>query len=187
LGTHPLFAAATPPKRLVSNYYDTADHRLKRAGYTLRVRTSGSRWIQTVKNTVSAEGLFDRSEWVRDLTQQDPDGITLTDTPLQELRPELDPIDLRLLFVLEVLRREVSIKTGDSRFSLALDRAWVVLTDRRQEFFELELELKEGSPDDLHPLLAKLAQGQGTTPSRFSKADRGYALLRKAAFPKSPL
>jgi hypothetical protein len=50
-------AGATAPRSLESRYFDTADHALRKAGFTLRVRKDGDRWTQTVKSHLAADGL----------------------------------------------------------------------------------------------------------------------------------
>src|SRR4029453_14076385 len=46
-----------------SVYFDTPKRKLRRAGYTLRVRRTGSSRTQTIKSRGDGAGLFDRSEW----------------------------------------------------------------------------------------------------------------------------
>src|SRR6478672_5919648 len=46
-----------------SVYFDTPDSSLRGRGYTLRVRTVGGRFIQTVKSLDGGAGLFERGEW----------------------------------------------------------------------------------------------------------------------------
>jgi inorganic triphosphatase YgiF len=47
--------------RLVSTYFDTAKHKLKHQGLTLRIRQAGDRKIQTVK--ADGRGQIGRGEW----------------------------------------------------------------------------------------------------------------------------
>jgi inorganic triphosphatase YgiF len=68
LEPHPLLRHASKPRRLVSTYFDTADHRLRKAGLSLRIRTDGGRNVQTVKlANGAAAGLFARGEWEREV------------------------------------------------------------------------------------------------------------------------
>jgi inorganic triphosphatase YgiF len=60
----------------LSTYFDTPDHLLRTAGFSLRVRQSSGRFVQTVKQSDSASaGLFDRPEW-----EEEIDGSTSIST-----------------------------------------------------------------------------------------------------------
>ncbi len=59
---------------LVSVYFDTAEHMLRKHGMSLRVRHIGDERVQTVKaNGPSAAGLFQRSEWETPIRSDTPD------------------------------------------------------------------------------------------------------------------
>ena len=61
-------------KELVSVYFDTAKHELRKHGMSLRVRHIGDQRIQTVKaNGPSAAGLFQRREWETPIKSDTPD------------------------------------------------------------------------------------------------------------------
>src|SRR6202012_2772175 len=61
-------------KDLVSVYFDTAKHKLRKHGMSLRVRHIGDKRVQTDKaNGQSAAGLFSRSEWKRRIDRDTPD------------------------------------------------------------------------------------------------------------------
>ncbi len=57
----PPAAHAPATRRLVTTYFDTPEHDLRRAGYSLRVRKAGGRHVQAVKHKpAAAAGLFRR-------------------------------------------------------------------------------------------------------------------------------
>src|SRR5690242_12678016 len=61
-------------KDLVSVYFDTAKHKLRRHGMSLRVRHIGEARVQTVKaNRDAAVGLFQRHEWETPIAGDTPD------------------------------------------------------------------------------------------------------------------
>src|SRR5215831_15050303 len=61
-------------KKLVSVYFDTANHKLRKHGMSLRVRHIGEQRVQTVKvNGPSAAGLFQRHEWETPIESDTPD------------------------------------------------------------------------------------------------------------------
>lgn len=70
-------------QELVSTYFDTRKHKLKRSGVTLRVRRVGANYIQTVK--AAATDSFARGEWECKLEKPAPDLDMANDTPLARL------------------------------------------------------------------------------------------------------
>ena len=55
-------AGAPRTRTLRSVYYDTPDHALKAAGYALRLRRDGRRWLQTVKARSPLKGGLSQAE-----------------------------------------------------------------------------------------------------------------------------
>ena len=56
---------------LVSTYFDTGKHKLKRHGLSMRVRQDGRKQIQTVKWANAAQ--FGRGEWETEIADDVPD------------------------------------------------------------------------------------------------------------------
>src|SRR4051794_5390343 len=69
--------------RLVSTYFDTVKHRLRRHGLSLRVRHDGRRHIQTIKRTSGAA--LGRGEWETEIGGPLPDLTKVGGTPLERL------------------------------------------------------------------------------------------------------
>ena len=159
--------------RLVSRYFDTPDHDLHRAGYTLRVRRSGDHAVQTVKQEkANAAGLFVRPEWERPIKGRKP-VIEERDGPLAVL---VDGDALELAFTTDVKRSVRNLATTDSCIEVALDDGRITAGSRRAGLCELELELKAGPAA---PLFALAREVNALVPVRLgvrSKAERGYAL-----------
>ena len=59
-------------RHLIAIYYDTPGRRLRKAGFVLRVRRSGSRFTQTVKTDGPGDGLR-RGEWETPVSDMSPD------------------------------------------------------------------------------------------------------------------
>ncbi len=86
LREHPLLAGDWTETELTSVYYDTPDGSLREAGYTLRVRQDGDRYIQTVKaRGDGGVGLFDRPEWESDIAGPSPEPASFAGTPVAKL------------------------------------------------------------------------------------------------------
>src|SRR5580704_5315212 len=168
----------TQEKDLVSVYFDTAEHTLRRHGMSLRVRHIGDKRVQTVKkaNGHCAAGLFNRSEWEKRIDSDTPDLRAASRTALGAVMSRKLARALKPVFETQVHRTVVPLNDGASRIELTLDRGEVRLGRKSAPISEVELELKRGRPADLFAVARKVA---ATVPARFalrSKADRGYAL-----------
>ena len=167
----------TQEKDLVSVYFDTAEHTLRRHGMSLRVRHIGDKRVQTVKaNGHCAAGLFSRSEWEKRIDGDTPDLRAASRTALGAVMSRKLARALKPVFETQVHRTVVPLNGGASRIELTLDRGEVRLGRKSAPISEVELELKRGRPADLFAVARKVA---ATVPARFalrSKADRGYAL-----------
>jgi len=190
LQRHPLLQAlaSAPPvkQKLLSHYYDTPELNLWRKGLTLRLRNSGSKWIQTVKgNGVAVGGLHQRTEWESPITRPEIDWVRLREQGLdeiagfQKLRQRLKPVFTtafsRIVFPLQL--------TAGEKLDLCLDRGKISTGDAMQAFTEVELELKLGSAAALYDFAVEL---QKTIPLRLesaSKAERGYFLYLHKPLP----
>ncbi|WGS19629.1 MULTISPECIES: CYTH and CHAD domain-containing protein [unclassified Bradyrhizobium] len=159
---------------LVSTYFDTAKRKLKRRGFTLRIRQDGGRHVQTIK---SAGGVgFGRGEWESELEDSEPDLGKAEGTPLdafasRKLRHELKPI-----FETSVRRITVPLRTKQSEIELAIDRGHTTAGHRSRPIEEIELELKSGLPLDLFRLARALERKVGAELDLRSKSDHGYEL-----------
>jgi hypothetical protein len=70
---------------LVSTYYDTEKHKLRRYGLTLRVRRAGDEYVQTIK--AARTGGFARSEWEEKIEGGAPDFRKTKKTPISSVTP----------------------------------------------------------------------------------------------------
>ena len=171
------FGAVKPAKQLVSTYYDTPDHALRKHGLSLRLRRIGPRIVQTIKSRSGASaGLFQRSEWETDLATDEPDLEAAADTPVQALPPKKRK-QLAPLFETAIKRTTWRVTQGDSDIEIALDVGNVKTEAGSKRLAELELELKGGHPRDLFDLLRRLDGSANLRLSVMAKSDQGYALV----------
>ncbi|MET1046457.1 MAG: CHAD domain-containing protein [Hyphomicrobium sp.] len=158
-----------------SIYFDTPDHALRAAGYSLRIRKEGEARKQTVKATkASTAGLFARSEWEFPVERDEPviDHVT-------PLRGELGPIIDQLVpqFKVRVTRHKWTLTEAQSEIEVVLDIGVAEVGDRQTPICEIELELKDGNLQGLFILARKI---EATVPFSFgvmAKSERGYRLL----------
>ena len=80
LARHPAFAGKPVVKKLTSTYFDTPGFALRDAGFTLRVRRVGTKFIQTVKRDRGGT-MFERDEWETPVPTRTVDTAALEATP----------------------------------------------------------------------------------------------------------
>jgi len=171
--------ADSPKKvRQISTYFDTPEQDVANAGFSLRIRRSGKKRVQTIKaDGASAAGLFMRSEWER--AAEDDTPVLDYTTPLPALLG--DKADSIVpAFEVEIDRQTWTVDEGGAAIELVLDRGEVVAGERRSPVCEIELELKSGDPAALFAFARRI---DAVVPIRLgvlSKAERGYALAGAA-------
>ena len=159
---------------LSSIYYDTDKGALRRAHMALRVRNSGGKYVQTLKD--GGDGALTRGEWEKPVKSARPNLGALKKTPAARLLPR--GVKLTPMFVVDVQRRTAEVVEGESRIELAFDEGVAKAKGREAAFVELELELKSGPQWGLFALARRLAGTGDLTLSFTTKAARGSALAR---------
>jgi inorganic triphosphatase YgiF len=184
LRAHALLAPIEPRAAPQSSiYYDTPDGMLRRSGFTLRVRDSKGRHVQTVKQQVdgAAAGLFDRPEWEDGIEGCEPDFDLAAKTPLGPLLTKKVRRALRPLIRSDVSRTVWMVDWHGGTIEVVLDVGDVTGGKAVERIAELELELKNGSA----PILLEFARALiDAVPARIgvlTKAERGYRLADGSA------
>lgn len=160
---------------LVSTYYDTEKHKLRRHGLTLRVRKIDGRYVQTVK--AGGSGGVTRGEWEQDVAEAKPDLKKAKNTPLADVTTRKLPGKLKPVFQTEVHRTTQARRIRNSQIELAVDRGRIGAGRRSRPVAELELELKSGRAADLFRLARSLVRKSGAELDLRSKSERGYQLV----------
>jgi CHAD domain-containing protein/adenylate cyclase class IV len=171
--------------QMEDRYVDTADHAMERAGFAVRLRSSGSGVIVSVKSRAKREGPggalgreelegpADRTAGPADWAPSDARSLVMElcgDAPLVEV------------VTIRQLRRKRQLRDGATRVELSLDEVDVVASKRVVgRFIELEAELVKGD----EALLAGLAAAFGSDPALSqaseSKLDAAMTAVRGAA------
>jgi len=172
-----LACGSTQLQRELSVYFDTPDGALRGRGYTLRVRSVGDRFIQTVKSLKMAAGLFERGEWECDVNGPEPDPAALAATPLEKI----DADRLQPVVRTQVDRRVCRLKQPGAELKVDVDDGLLTASGRQSAVHEIEIELLRGRASAAVSLARKIAAQVPVKLGVMSKAERGFALADGAA------
>ena len=180
VGTHPLISAGVETgsaKRLENTYYDTPDLALHQERIALRLRTTPTEQLQTVKCAAkSVAGLSARPEWETPYTG----AFDFSAVDARKVRTFLEE---RLSSVIPVFTTSFERRTWRIDISkniailVMVDTGQVSSGDRSLPISEVELELAQGNPEDLLDFATALSTHLPLVPHDVSKAERGYQLF----------
>jgi len=181
-------ASEAKTRELVSTYFDSHRHNLRKAGTALRVRRSGETFEQTLKLPAAGPpGMQNYREWNAPLPGASPDLDLLPREVLEQLGSRGRKLRLQPVFTSEIHRTAVVLECGETRFEMALDsgRLYTHGTATREEpVGEVEFELLEGSPVPMLDFILELCAEVALEPLHMTKARRGYALARPTLRPR---
>jgi len=180
-------AGPAQTKRLNTIYYDTPDLGLAKAGFSLRVRRHGRRYVQTVKSRNSAGMLaVERDEWESPLPSSWPDLRLIADPHVRAQMTEIagdDPVEPKIETQIRRVTRRLTTETGDE-IELALDAGEIRTLANgaaKVPVSEVELELVRGSPASLYDIARALSQEAPLKIAVETKAERGLRALEGRA------
>ena len=160
-------------------YYDTPDGLLWRGGVALRLRRTGSRWIQTVKGAGEAIGGLHRREeieWPVATGALDLDLLAGTPFAKLFLRPRVRQ-GLSSIFETEFRRRSIELELSDgTKATLCLDSGEIRAGASVEPICEVEVELVQGEITSLLDFARDLLLERPFRISTHSKAQRGHIL-----------
>jgi inorganic triphosphatase YgiF len=172
-------AVGEPVTRTVhSIYFDTPDHRLRAQGISLRLRSDGESWRQSVRSgagvdhggsdPVGAEAAVERPE---------PDLDRIGNRKIRrKLEKAVARSILEPVFETVVERTTRRLHSGEGELELALDEGLVRAGAAENALCEAELELKSGEPECLLETAARLFASAPVRLAGSSRAERGYSL-----------
>ncbi|MCP8891630.1 CYTH and CHAD domain-containing protein [Sphingomonas faeni] len=162
----------------ITTYFDTPKGVLDAAGITLRVRTVGGIFIQTVKSRDQGTCLASiRGEWECEIASPAPDLSRLGEVPQLAEMVEYLAGGLNPMFVTDVQRtiRTATLGSG-CVVEVAIDTGKIEAGSRSEPIFEIELELKAGPPGPMYVFARILQSAAPMWISTESKATRGWRL-----------
>ncbi|HEY5711775.1 MAG TPA: CHAD domain-containing protein [Allosphingosinicella sp.] len=164
-----------------SLYFDTKDGALRRAGFSLRVRRTAERCVQTIKRSRgSAAGLFVRQEWEADVAGFALDPALLKSGALKRLVESMPPDLLVPLIRSDFGRTAWQVRHRGSLIEVVFDEGKVRSGRMEAPISEIELELKDGKPRALFELAEEIGRSVPLRLGALSKSERGYALAERA-------
>jgi inorganic triphosphatase YgiF len=176
--TFPAFAAVEAEQRHeLTTYFDTSELTLAHAGFSLRLRRTGNRLVQTLKTLAIGAGLAaQRGEWEWPVPSTEPVLDFLAETPAAEVSRELRG-RLKPVFTTGIQRTVRVLQLSDGAVVEASLDAGVIETEgARCPARELELELKHGPIGPVYSLAISLHEAAWLRIDPESKASRGYRL-----------
>jgi CHAD domain-containing protein len=174
-------SAAKRPSRFEDRYIDTADGDVARAGYAIRLRTTGRGTVVSVKSRTRTDGAGGAARR-EELEGPADEAASPADWPASDARSLVLELagDAPLVEVVTVrqIRRKRIVKRDDTRVELSLDEVEVVADGRVVDrFVELEAELVKGAEDGLAELAAVFADDAALTPEVGSKFETALAAI----------
>jgi triphosphatase len=163
---------------LVSVYFDTRKHVLRKRNMSLRVRHDEGQKIQTAKTL--AAGLIRAEEETK--IEGDEPKLTRRRANLLGVKPRKLRSKLVPIFETRVERRSLPIEVEGALVELAIDEGEIRVDGRTEPICEVELELKRGEPERLVRVAKRLMAEVPVRYAARSKAERGYALCDGRAF-----
>lgn len=170
--------ARSKSEQLTSIYFDTGKLKLKKSGFSLRVRTDGRQHVQTIKSDLAlSSSPTERREWEAEIKGDTPDATEVRAAEFKSILPKKRWRKLRPVFETDVERRTFMVRSRGTLVELAVDRGRIKADGESDEICEIELELKEGDRSELFRIAHELANEAPLRLEVRSKAARGYSLL----------
>ena len=172
-------------KQLINTYYDTENRKLRELEIGLRVRRDGDHYIQSVKSAGRVVGgLFQRNESETAIQNANLDLTLVSDPYLMILLEEAQEDDgpVRPLFRTDFVRELCEISVEGTLIEVALDMGTIAHKENNLSICEVELELKEGSPQYLFDIGQQLIETFNLVLDSKSKAERGYKLSSRGKY-----
>ncbi len=175
---HTLKSRPAFTRRLVSVYFDTPDFALRDKKVVLRIRHSGNKRIQTLKqDALPGRSSLTRGEWEAPVSADRPALEHIDNAKLRALvAPQFAGGKMRKVFVTDVRRTVWPLKLGRSKIACMLDIGEIRANGRREPVSELELELEAGQRAELFRLARRLNRLLPLRVAHVTKAERGYRL-----------
>jgi inorganic triphosphatase YgiF len=159
-------------------YFDTKDHALHEAGFSLRAQNGAAPALQLIADANGAAyRYFEDLRWQR---SADPHAL-----PPQEILPDVLPSFLqgkvtgvlRPVFQVEGETKRYSIAQGSSEITAIVANGVVTAAERSASFSEVQFWFEAGNPADFFSFVLGIDESVPLRLSARTESGRGYALL----------
>ena len=189
-GIKPLRKGRCGKRHLVSTYFDTPRHALRKSDIVLRVRNNGKGREQTIKAPFQGPaGLQNFREWTVPVNGDCPN-LCAVDDPALAHKLSRGHYEKRLgpVFTTDFEREAIHIRTNGTEFELAVDQGIIRAETREgcveERICEAEFELLSGDLEHMFDIALELCETYDIRLGHLTKAQRGYALARPALRPR---
>lgn len=185
LKQHPFFVAlAGKPGRtqhLHNVYFDTPDLHFHDSAMALRLRHTGTHWLQTLKGGGGVQaGLHLRNEWETPVPDRQLDFAALEQAGAPAF-PAAVQNSIQDVFTTDFTRITHLLQYEGAEIEACMDSGEIRSGNLTQPISEIELELKSGQPLQLYQLALALHQLVPMSIEATSKAEYGYRLFKPVA------
>jgi triphosphatase len=161
-------------------YFDTPDQDLWKKGFSLRIRKTGERYIETIKQETSS--IIARGEWEKETNSATLDFSHAETTPLAPLIGKRRvKTELRPAFEVHLERRIFPLAANGAEIEAVIDTGHIEADGKSLPISELELELKSGDRTALFDLARTLTAQSALGLGFLGKAERGFRLADGSA------
>src|SRR5262249_16772532 len=155
-------------------YFDSNDRELRDSDISVRTRTDGHEFVQTVK--LLNGSALSRREWETLVPDQIPDPSLVIDPALPQNFRKLTSADLEPVFAVDIKRETRRLTADRAQIDVSLDSGAVIVGDERQPIHEIELELVDGEIAGLFAEAQRISDASDGRLHLRTKSDMGYAL-----------
>lgn len=166
-----------------ATYYDTEGNELQKRQAAFRVRLEGDDYVATIKMGGSVnDGVHSRYEINRIVEDEEfienPSlSVFDDDESVREVLGDILDKELSPIMEMNYVRELFDVCYEQSRMEVALDQGDIWTGEGNAPICELEIEIKEGSTEDLVSLGGIVCRQYGLRPESKSKFARGIELI----------
>ena len=163
---------------MAAHYFDTKERQLNKNKIAYRIRKENETLVATLKAGGSSTGGLHKRLEANVLVESSLPDLSVFSS-VEEVKPVVDflkAVPLYEIVVTDFVREAVVLTYKKSRIEIAMDKGAIRANGKSERIAEVELELKDGSEEDLALLGTELCNRFPLRPESRSKYYRGLLL-----------